>query len=160
FYESMLKARETGGQVSRDALLANAILNRIADEIQHACDFVPGDGLGFSGTHDRIVIIRTKMPEPYAFDKHDSIADVLPPGQLDISRITYELVWDDQQHDENGQKVCHGLLRSEQRTFDPNPTVVVNTNANDSLGLPQDESDSQENNANADGTQPDASAPQ
>ena len=80
FYMTILKARAAGTQVSRDALLANALLRRMGEEIRHACDLVPGDGVGFSGTHDKITIVRTKMPELYAFDKHDSIADKLPPG--------------------------------------------------------------------------------
>src|SRR6185436_9698766 len=96
FYMNVLRARRVGGQVSRDALLANALLRRIGDEIRHACDIVPGDGLGFSGTHNQITIVRTKMPELYAFDKHESVTDELPPGQQDICRITYELVWDEE----------------------------------------------------------------
>lgn len=125
FYVSVLKARDVGGQVTRDSLLAKALLRRMAEELRQACDIVPGDGRGFSGTHNQIEFVRAKMPEGYAFDKHDSIADQLPPGQEDLCRITYELVWDEEQEDDEGVKICHGLLRSEQKTFDPNPKLVV-----------------------------------
>lgn len=135
FYMTVLKANDAGTRASRDALVANALLRRIAEEIRHACDIVPGDGLGFSGTHDQIVIVRTKLPEGYAFEKHDGITDQFPPGQQDIARITYELVWDDELKDDEGVKVCHGLLRSEQRTFDPNPTFVVKASDSSSNGL-------------------------
>ena len=77
------------------------------------------------------------MPELYAFDKHDSIADKLPPGQQDIARVSYELIWDDEMRDDEGVKLCHGLLRSEQRTFDPNPRFVIKNDAQQTDQAPQ-----------------------
>ncbi len=35
------------------------------------------------------------MPERYAFDEYDSQRDTLPPAQLDLRRITYQLIWDE-----------------------------------------------------------------
>lgn len=139
FYITVLKARETGGEASRDSRLMNALLQRMAEEIRHATDMVPGDGEGFSGTHDRLVIVRTKVPELYSFDRYESMADKLPPGQLDLSRITYELVWDDQNKDDEGVELCHGLLRSEQRTLDPNPNYVMETDAEEGAAPPSEE---------------------
>jgi hypothetical protein len=125
FYASTLQVRERGGKITKDAKLAHAILERIADEIRHAADITPGDGMGFEGTHERLVLIRAGMPEAYAWDKHDPMREDLPPAQLDIRRITYELVWDEELTDEEGVKVCHGLLRSDQKSFDPNPRFVT-----------------------------------
>lgn len=125
FYMTTLQARKTGGTILVDATLARSLLDRITDEIRQATDIVPGDGVGFSGTHNKITIVRMTMPERYAFDKHDSVQADLPPAQLDMRRISYELIWDEELTDTEGVKICHGLLRSEQKTFDPNPTVVI-----------------------------------
>ena len=35
------------------------------------------------------------------------------------------MLWDDEQEDDEGVKLCHGLWRTEQKTFDPNPTFVI-----------------------------------
>ncbi len=127
FYMTVLQARDEGGRASRDAKLNRAILERIADELRHATDIVPGDGIGFSGDERQITIIRLAMPERYAFDEYDPQRDTLPPAQLDLRRITYQLLWDEELEDDEGVKLCHGLWRTEQRTFDPNPTFVVQT---------------------------------
>ena len=71
FYATSLKAREVGGTIARDAMLTRALLERIADELRHATDIVPGDGIGFRGERDNITIVHTRMPELYAFDEID-----------------------------------------------------------------------------------------
>ncbi len=139
FYKTTLEAREAGREIARDAMLAHSILERIGDEIRHTTDIMPGDGIGFGGTHDKITIIRATMPERYAFDEHGP-HDQLPPGQLDIRRITYELIWDEELKDDEDVKICHGLLRSEQRTFDPNPKFVIKTTEETDLGGKEDKS--------------------
>jgi len=144
FYVTTLRARDVGSHIARDVLLAHSLLERMADEIRHTSDMVPGDGIAFSGTHDKLVVIRTGMPENYAFDKHDSKRDKLPPAQMDISRVTYELIWDDELTDDDGVKLCHGLLRSEQRTFDPNPKLVMKV-AEDEAPPPEDGKDADQN---------------
>jgi type II secretory pathway pseudopilin PulG len=125
FYITTLQVRETGRMVAHDALLAHSLLKQMAEEIRHAKDVVPGDGTGFHGTHNRITIVRASLPELYAFNDYDSVHDQLPPAQMDVRRITYELIWDEELVDDEGVALCHGLLRSEQRTFDPNPRFVV-----------------------------------
>ena len=125
FYMTVMQARDEGSRATRDAKLNRAVLDRIADEIRHATDIVPGDGIGFSGDERKITIIRLAMPERYAFDEYDSQRDTLPPAQLDLRRITYQLIWDEELVDDEGVKLCHGLWRTEQRTFDPNPQFVV-----------------------------------
>jgi len=125
FYATSLRARHEGGEATRDIALIRWILDRMADEIRHATDIVPGDGIGFSGTEDEITIIHTRMPELYAFKKFDSVRQELPPAQMDILRIHYQLLWDDEFEDEEGVPICHGLWRSEQKTFDPNPKFIM-----------------------------------
>ena len=125
FYATVLRARAEGGRIARDAMLTRALLERIAAELRHAADVVPGDGIGFRGEKDSITIVRTRMPELYAFDEFDLIRDEPPPAQMDIERIRYELLWDEELEDEEGVLLCHGLWRTVQKTFDPNPRFVV-----------------------------------
>ena len=134
FYMGVLRSREVGNTMARDTMLAHALLQQMANEIRHAADIVPGDGIGFSGTKDRITIVRVGIPERYAFDRYDSIHEQLPPAQLDLRRITYELIRDEELRDEQGNRVIHGLLRSEQKTFNPNPSLVIQTSGEDDLG--------------------------
>lgn len=99
---------------------------QIAAEIRHATDIVPGDGIGFRGNRHKLTIVKVGMPERYAYDLYDPMKDVLPPAQLDVRRITYELLWDQEERkDLDGVRVCYGLWRSEQKTFDPNPRFIV-----------------------------------
>lgn len=125
FYATALRARREGGQIAQEAMRARWLLERMAEEIRHTTDIVPGDGIGFRGDEHSITIVRTRMPELYAFQKFDLVLDDLPPAQLDLVRISYNLLWDDELEDEEGVPICHGLWRTEQKTFDPNPKFVV-----------------------------------
>ncbi len=125
FYMTTLQARQTGAAVSREAMMAHSMLKGMAEEIRQATDVIPGDGLAFSGTHDRIMIVKASMPEAYAFNQYDSVKDELPPAQLDLRRITYELIWSEDLTNAGGDKICRGLFRTEQKTFDPNPKFVI-----------------------------------
>lgn len=138
FYFTALKARETGGAVARDVMLARGLLERMAVEIRAATDVVPGDGIGFQGRHDRITVITPRIPEPYAYQVF-GIHDQLPPAQLDYVRVSYQLVWDDELEDDEGVKICHGLWRSVQKTFDPNPWMVVKTKEGEAPGSEEDQ---------------------
>lgn len=125
FYMTILKAREEGGRASRDAKITRAILRRIADEIRHATSIVPGDGVGFRGDRHSITIVRGVLPDEIVYNEYDSIREDLPPAQSDLRRVTYQLLWDDELDDAEGVKLCHGLWRTEQKTFDPNPRMVM-----------------------------------
>lgn len=125
FYWTAVKNRESGGKIARDAMLTRALLEQIAIDIRHTTDIVPGDGIGFRGERDSIVIVRTRMPELYAFHEFDELVDELPPPQMDLERLRYELQYDEELVDENDDPQCHGLYRSVQKTFDPNPRFVV-----------------------------------
>ncbi|MHC4444170.1 MAG: PulJ/GspJ family protein [Planctomycetota bacterium] len=126
FYSNTLKARHEGGKVARDVMLMRAILGQMADELRHATSFTPGDGIGFQGTEEYIKIVYFDMPERnQAFRKYNSVREDLPPAQMDIRRSEYNLLWDDELRDEDGIFICHGLWRTEQRTFDPNPSFVM-----------------------------------
>jgi len=126
FYMTVLRARDEGTAATRNIKLDRALLMQIAAEIRHATDIVPGDGIGFRGNRHKLTIVKVGMPERYAFDLHDPMQDDLPPAQLDVRRITYELLWDQEERkDTEGVRVCYGLWRSEQKTFDPNPRFIV-----------------------------------
>jgi len=126
FYANTLRVRHEGNKVARDVMMARAILSRIVNEIRHATDIVPGDGRGFQGTEHSIQIVYLAAPElRQAFTKFDSMRTDLPPAQLDIRRSTYELLWDEELVDEDGKEICHGMWRTEQKTFDPNPKFVL-----------------------------------
>jgi hypothetical protein len=126
FYTTTLRVREEGGRLARDNQRMRAALQQIADDVRYSADFVPGDHRGFSGTNESITIVRRIMPDfGAAYRRVDPDVDDLPAAQLDIRRIEYQLVWNEEYEDDEGVPICHGLLRSEQRTFDPNPTFVM-----------------------------------
>ncbi len=127
FYKTSLEAREAGSQYARDAMLMRSLLTRMAAEVRHAASIVPGDGIGFQGVEDRIIIVRTRMPGRQTYNRFDSPHDELPPAEMDLERITYQLLWDEENEDEQGDPLCHGLWRQVQTTFDPNPSFVVKT---------------------------------
>jgi len=76
------------------------------------------------------------MPELYAFEEFDEMVDDLPPAQMDLERVRYELLYDEELVDDNDDPYCHGLWRSVQKTFDPNPKFVM---ADDAEGGGADE---------------------
>jgi len=125
FYATILRARHEGCQATRDVKMTRAILTGMAEEIRHTTDIVPGDGIGFRGDRHGITIVRLALPEKYAFDEYDPMIDQLPPAQLDYRRVGYQLLWDDELEDDEGVRLCHGLWRTEQKTFDPNPRFVI-----------------------------------
>ncbi|UCD29252.1 MAG: hypothetical protein JSV03_01875 [Planctomycetota bacterium] len=126
FYANTLRVRHDGGKITRDVMLTRAVLARIINELRHATDILPGDGRGFKGSEDSITIVYVNMPDRHnAFNKYNSIFKDAPPAEMDIRRVSYQLLWDDEFVDDEGVKLCHGLLRSEQKTFDPNPAYVV-----------------------------------
>lgn len=124
FYHNAVRARTQGSQVAQEAIQMRAMLTRLAEEIRHTVNILPGDGKGFQGTEESITIVRTRLPENYAFDEYDKL-DTLPPAQMDLMRVTYHLYWDEEERtDEQGIPICYGLWRTEQKTFDPRPNVV------------------------------------
>ncbi len=139
FFLTTLKARDEGSVVTREAMLARFLLQRMSEEIQHAVPLVGGDGIGFQGKKDRITIISTRVPESYAFGDFDLQTDDLPPMQSDLVRVEYRLVYDDEAKDpETGDFVCFGLLRMAQKRFDPNPRYQAST-SDDEDGMPEEE---------------------
>jgi hypothetical protein len=132
FYQGVVKTRDVGSKVAVEAIAARAILNRMADELRHAVALVPGDGRGFSGTKESITIVRTRLPENYAFDEYGEHDD-LPPAQMDLIRVTYHLYWDEEGRvdETTGIRICYGVWRTEQKTFDPNPRFVMAADADE-----------------------------
>jgi len=125
FYVTILRARHEGCQATRAMKMNRSILMGIANEIRHTTIVKPGDGIGFRGDRHSMTTVLIGLPEKYAFQELDPMLDELPPAQLDIRRVSYQLLWDEEQEDDEGVKLCHGLWRTEQTTFDPNPTFVI-----------------------------------
>ena len=127
FYKTVLQVRQEGSVLAQDVLLTRAILDRIADEIRHATDIVPGDGIGFRGDRNTITIVLSRMTENYSYIEYDdTVIENMPAPQLDLIRVKYELREDPQEvDDEEGLPIVYGLFRSEQKVFDPNPEVIV-----------------------------------
>lgn len=125
FYSSAMETRERGREVAHEVMLMRAILEGIADDIRQTVDQVPGDERGFAGTEETITIVRTRLPEAYAFQIHESMREELPPMQKDLERIRYELIYDEENLDEHNNPIIHGLWRSVQKRFDPNPRFAV-----------------------------------
>lgn len=126
FYQSAVEVRSQGTQHSRETKLARGILAQIANEIRGATDIVPGDGRGFKGREHSITIVCTRMPERNIYDEIDFLRDKWTNAQSDLMRVDYELAWDaDDQRDEEGILLCHGLVRRQQTLFDPRPQYVV-----------------------------------
>lgn len=125
FYMHILRAREAGVGAIHDAKLNRAILAQMAHEIRHVTSIVPGDGVGFRGDRHRIAIVYLALPDHEAFREFNPDVDMPPPAQNDLRRVTYQLLWDDEQIDTEGVPICHGLWRTQQRMFDPNPQFVV-----------------------------------
>ncbi|NLX12237.1 MAG: type II secretion system protein [Phycisphaerales bacterium] len=124
FFQTVLRSREEGSRATLDAMRARALLVSMVEEIRSVAPIVPGDGYGFRGKKDSITIVRLKLPENYSMQEL-SLRETPPPAQMDVERISYSLLWDDEYKDEEGVKWCHGLWRSLQRTFDPNPQFVL-----------------------------------
>lgn len=125
FYQSSLSARDKGRGLALEAIQMRSILERMAEELRHALPVDPGDGRRFGGTRDSITIVRSRLTSNYAFDKHETFEN-LPPAQMDLMRVTYNLYWDEEERvDEEGIRICYGIWRTEQHTFDPNPRFSV-----------------------------------
>lgn len=139
YYSSTLKIRDEGGLIAADVMRARATLSKMADEVRHTAAILPGDGVGFKGRHNSITIVFLVEPETVVFEDR-SVSEDLPPAQMDMRRVTYELLFDEEIKDpETNEPLCHGMWRSEQKTFDPNPKFVVE---DDSVaGAAEDERD-------------------
>lgn len=125
FYETSIKARDTGRDLALKAIQTRSMLDRLAEELRHTVNVIPGDGRGFEGTRDSITIVRARLPDASAFNEYEEF-DTLPPAQNDVMRVTYTLYWDEEERvDDEGVLICHGVWRTEQRTFDPNPKISV-----------------------------------
>jgi len=133
FYWSVLRARNEGSTVARDVMMARAILERMANELRHATDILPGDGHGFHGDNDQITIVYVGMPTNEVFKEIDPMRDDPPPTQCDLRRVTYQLLESDEYEYDDGTRYIYGLFRSEQRTFDPNPSFVIKQDEDDEL---------------------------
>jgi type II secretory pathway pseudopilin PulG len=126
FYSYVLRARQAGTASVHNTKLDRAVLDRMVREIRQATSIVPGDGVGFRGSRHRIAIVHLVLPDRESFKEYGRTVDEPPPAQSDWRRVTYQLLWDDELTDAEGVSICHGLWRTEQRTFDPNPRFVVN----------------------------------
>lgn len=136
FYTTVVRVRNEGGLIARDVMLTRSLLEEMAETIRHATDVVPGGEVGFKGTWDSITIVRTRMPELYAFDEQDLLRELPPPAQNDLVRIQYKLLWDPEEEDAEGVPICYGLWKSTLKTLDPNPSFrIAEREPGEDLGL-------------------------
>jgi len=141
FYLTVLRSRDAGREAMRDAKLNYAILSQIAREIRQVTPIVPGDGIGFRGDRRWMTVVYTVVPDRQAFEEYDLAVDKPPPAQSDLRRVSYQLLWDEELEDEEGVRICHGLWRTEQRTFDPNPQFIVESDDEDTTFEEDEEAD-------------------
>lgn len=137
FYTSVLRARKEGIEIPKEVNMTRTILNKIAGELRQAVDVVPGDGKGFRGEKRSITIVCARMPDlGQAYEEFDEFEkEDRPPAQMDLKRVSYQLLWDTESELALEQPICHGLYRTEQRTFDPNPSVQLERSAAEMEGL-------------------------
>jgi type II secretory pathway pseudopilin PulG len=121
FYDTVLREREEGQAVSRNAQLARVVLDRMARELRQATANTPSYGPGVAGFVDNefgptISINTHVLPDKALSELRDIEAQPLP-GQFDLRQISYAIAWDYENLDSNGEPVALGLARSETRTF-------------------------------------------
>ncbi len=136
FYSNTLRAREIADRLVADAQLSRITLARIADDLRNAGGYTPGFGVGVTGEIDKwgngvVKIYRQVLPENDCYAEYDLLTDVLPPAKADVRLIEYRLIVDEENKDENGEPLVHGLFRSEQKTL--LQWVVMQTEGSDSM---------------------------
>jgi prepilin-type N-terminal cleavage/methylation domain-containing protein len=139
FHQTALERSAEGAAMSRDAQLGRVILQQICDELRQASGYVEGYGVGLSGRVDEIEIYTLAVPDKDLFEKR-SITDDPLPGQHDVRFVRYWLAWDEEIETEEGDPVCLGLVRREQRTLNQ-AMVVERETEEDELGLEDVEED-------------------
>jgi len=117
FYANVLQTREAADLITKDALLSRVTVARIADDVRNAGGFTPGFGVGLTGDKHSISVFRYVVPETDVFNEYQVGLDQLPPAKADLRNVKYSLVWDEENKDENGDPICHGLFRSVQKTL-------------------------------------------
>lgn len=127
FFENVIRARKEAGAVDDDSQLRRYTLERIAEDVRYAAGYVPGFGVGLTGTRHSITIYRYVMPEADVFNEYDPQLDTLPPAKHDLRRVDWDLRWDEELKDEQGYPICHGIRRSSQTTL--NQIVVTDEGA-------------------------------
>lgn len=116
FYRTSLTVRERGNFTARQTQLARVVLNQIATDIRQAYGFGSSYGFGLEGTPNRLQLLTTTLPDKVLMEER-GIDDEPLPGQFDLVLVTYELRWDEEEVDENGDPVCLGLYREVIKTL-------------------------------------------
>jgi len=122
FHSTSLDTARQGVHRTRDALLGRVILQQICDEIRQANGYLAGYQAGIIGTRDEIQIYGVTVPDKDLFEKRSITEDQLP-GQDDVRMIRYTLAWSEDQETDEGDPICYGLVRRDQRTL--NQLMIV-----------------------------------
>jgi hypothetical protein len=122
FQQSSLETATEGAARTRDAQLGRVIVQQICDEIRQANGYLTGFGLGVVGQEDQIELYTLAVPDKAIFEKR-TLKDEPLTGQHDVRFIRYSLAWDEENETEEGDPICLGLVRREQRTL--NQAAVV-----------------------------------
>jgi type II secretory pathway component PulJ len=116
FYRTSLGVRERGNFTARQTQLARVVLNQIATDIRQAYGFAASYAPGLKGTPDRLELLTTAVPGKELMELR-TIDDEPLPGQFDLTQVLYELRWDEEELDENGDPICLGLYRVVTKTL-------------------------------------------
>jgi hypothetical protein len=124
FYRTSLDVRERGNFTARQTQLVRVVLDRIATDIRQAYGFANNYGAGLEGTPNHLSLLTTTLPDREVMEVR-TLDDEPLPGQFDLCQVTYELRWDEEEVDENGDYICLGLFREVIKTL--NQPVRVET---------------------------------
>jgi prepilin-type N-terminal cleavage/methylation domain-containing protein len=141
FYANILATRQAADKITTGAQLFRVTIDRIADDVRYAGGYTPGFGVGLTGDKHSISIYRYVLPETDVFNEYQVGIDQLPPAKADLRNVKYSLVWDEENKDDNGDPLCHGLFRSIQKTL--NQLIIVESK--DNGAMPENALDSADN---------------
>lgn len=122
FHANSLKTAREGATRTRDAQLGRVILQQISDEIRQANGYLTSTGPGIVGRSDKIAVYALVVPDKQLFERRELSDDPIP-GQHDVRQVQYSLAWDEENETEDGEPICLGLIRREQRTL--NQSVMI-----------------------------------
>jgi prepilin-type N-terminal cleavage/methylation domain-containing protein len=126
FYAVSLRTCAEGRVLSRDARLARAALQRIAQDVRNASGFARGYGPGLVGDAHWISLQTVRLPDKALLEER-GIRDEPLPAECDIASVQYYVATDEDQtvtlEDGTEGPLVYGLVRWEQKTL--NQPVMV-----------------------------------
>jgi prepilin-type N-terminal cleavage/methylation domain-containing protein len=120
FYAVSLRTCAEGQGLSRDARLARAALDRIAEDVRNASGFARGYGPGLVGDAHWISLQSVRLPDKALLEERGIQEEPLP-AECDIASVQYYVATDEDQivtlEDGTEVPLVYGLVRWEQKTL-------------------------------------------